>query len=169
MLVRPWQPADLPACVDARAAVHRQDGYPTRWPENPSGWVTPPSLLAAWVAVHDGAPLGHLALVAGVKDDQLGPAVGRPSSAMATVSRLFVHPAHRRLGAGEALLRAAMARAAGSDLALVLDVVDESRSAAIGLYERLGGQMMGFQAATWLTPSGDRPRLRLYVLQGSSR
>jgi len=169
MLVRPRQPADLPACIAMLAAVHQEDDYPTRWPEDPSDWVTPPSLLAAWVAVGDGVPIGHLALVAGGKHEQLEQLAGRPASQIATISRLFVHPAHRRRGVGEALLRAAMARAAERNLALVLDVVNEGRSAAVGLYERLGWQLVGSRTASWLSPSGDRPRLRLYVLPDSSR
>jgi len=56
-----------------------------------------------------------------------------------------------------------MAYAAVLDLALALDVVDEGRSAAMRLYERLGWKMIGLRAATWLTPSGNRHQLRLYV------
>ena len=88
---------------------------------------------------------------------------------MAATSRLLNHPPHRRRGGGEVLLRAALEHAAERDFVLVLDVVGEGRSAAIELYERLGSQLVGFRAATWLTASGDRPRIRLYVLQTSSR
>ena len=60
-------------------------------------------------------------------------------------------------------LRTAVTYAAERDLALILDVVDEGRSAAIRLYERLGWQPVALRPASWLTPSGDRPKLRVYA------
>jgi hypothetical protein len=42
--VRIREPGDLPACVAVLRRVHQISGYPSRWPEDPGGWITP----AAW-------------------------------------------------------------------------------------------------------------------------
>jgi ribosomal protein S18 acetylase RimI-like enzyme len=161
--VRLRQTADLPACVEALAEVHREDDYPTHWPSDPVSWLTPPGLLAAWVVADSVGIQAHLALVAGVKDDRLNEAARRPADEIATITRLFVRPAARGNRLGERLLRTAGTYAADHDLALALDVVDEGRSAAIGLYERLGWHLVARRPAAWLMPSGDRPQLRIYV------
>ncbi|MGH3445551.1 MAG: GNAT family N-acetyltransferase [Nocardioidaceae bacterium] len=80
------------------------------------------------------------------------------------VSRLFVRPAARGQRLGEQMLSTATAFAAQHHLDLVLDVVDDGRTAAIQLYERLGWRMVGHRSAGWITPAGIRPQLCLYVL-----
>lgn len=52
----------------------------------PASWLSPPRLLAAWVAVDGTVLLGHVALVAGVEDMQLIAAAGRPPAELAMVS-----------------------------------------------------------------------------------
>ncbi|MBV9164851.1 MAG: GNAT family N-acetyltransferase [Solirubrobacterales bacterium] len=144
--------------------MHRQDGYPTRWPRDPAGWLSPTSLVAAWIAVDGGSLGGHIALVAGVDDSLLIAAAGRPASELAAVSRLFVDPTRRGRRLGQMLLNTVTEYAGEHELGLVLDVVDETRSAAIALYERLGWRLVGQRAAGWMTAAGVRPKLRLYVL-----
>jgi GNAT superfamily N-acetyltransferase len=151
--------------VAALAEVHRLDGYPTRWPTDAAAWLTPVGLLAAWVAIEEGALGGHVALVADVEDPVLIKESQRPAAELASVSRLFVRPATRGQRLGEALLSTATAYAASQGLGLVLDVVDDARSPAIALYERLGWRFVGQRLADWRTPAGVRPRLRQYVLQ----
>lgn len=92
--------ADLPACVAALAQVHRVDGYPSRWPADPAGWLTPRQMLAAWVVDGSDTVDGHVALTDAV-DAALARAAGQPAAELAVVSRLFVRPAARgqRLGA----------------------------------------------------------------------
>lgn len=155
-MVRSRQPADLAECVTALAEVHRLDGYPTRWPADPAGWLSPDRLLAGWVAVEEAAVLGHVVL-----HGNAGPIKGRQ---LASVSRLFVRPGARGRGLGEALLATATEYAAGRDLGLMLEVVEEDRSAAIALYERLGWRHAGHRTADWQTPAGVRPQLRRYLL-----
>jgi GNAT superfamily N-acetyltransferase len=162
--VRLRRATDVPACVDALTEVYCKNNYPTRWPRDPAGWLTPPTLLIAWVAADSAAIQAHLALVTPVEDEQLRRATARPSDEIAAVARLFVRPADRGQRLGERLLRTAMTFAAQRDLALVLDVVEDSQPAAIRLYERLGWQLIGRRPADWLTPNGVRPLLRLYVL-----
>jgi hypothetical protein len=49
-------------------------------------WLTPPALLAAWVVADSDIIQAHLALVAGVKNDQLSEAARRPANEIATVT-----------------------------------------------------------------------------------
>jgi ribosomal protein S18 acetylase RimI-like enzyme len=158
MTVRPRRPDDVAGCVTALAEVHRLDGYPTRWPADAAAWLTPERLLAAWVATADGRLAGHVALVAEEPDPDV------PSAELASVSRLFVRPAARGQRIGEALLGTATAHAVEHGFGLVLDVVAEERSPAIALYERLGWRFVAERPAWWLTPAGERPRLRRYLL-----
>lgn len=162
--VRSKRADDVPGCVQALAEVHDRDAYPTRWPADPAKWLNPAHLLAAWVAVDNGAVGGHIGVVAGVEDEQLIEAAGRPSEELAMVSRLFVRPAARGQRLGEQMLSTATAFAAQHQLGLVLDVVDDGRTTATQLYERLGWRMVGRRSAGWITPAGTRPQLRLYVL-----
>jgi len=155
-MVRRRRPADLAECVTALAEVHRLDGYPTRWPVDPAGWLSPDPLLAAWVAVEDAAVLGHVVL-----HGNAGPIAERQP---ASVSRLFVRPGARGRRLGEALLATATEYAADRNLGLMLEVVEEDRSAAIALYERLGWRRAGHRTADWQTPAGVRPQLRQYLL-----
>lgn len=45
--------------------MHRADGYPMTWPAGPVAWLSPPTTLAAFVAV-DAVDdvVGHVLLVA---------------------------------------------------------------------------------------------------------
>lgn len=153
---------DLSACVTALAEVHRHDGYPTRWPADPAEWLTPKHLHAAWVAEDDGVVQGHV-VVAGVTDTELTRAATRPAADLLAVSRLFVRPAGRGRRLGDALLCAATEFATQRRVGLVLEVVDERGSAAIGLYERLGWRLIGRHPAEWTDQAGARPQLRLYA------
>jgi GNAT superfamily N-acetyltransferase len=162
--VRQRHERHLPACIRVLAAVHEQDGYPSRWPSDPHRWLSPTGMVGAWVAEMNDGVCGHVALVDGVNDLQLQAAVEAPVSELVGVSRLFVDPAIRGRRVGELLLRTATKFATERDLHPVLDVVDSRRSAAIALYERLGWRLVGHREAGWVAPDGVRPRLRLYVL-----
>lgn len=166
--IRPRRADDLPACLEVLAEVHRQDGYPTRWPKDPAGWLDSPRLLGAWVAEEDGIVDGHIALVAGVDDAQLITAAGRPPAELAMLSRLFVRSAARGRQLGEGLVSIATQVGSSRGLGLVLEVVNEPGSAAMALYERLGWQLVGQRPASWTTASGDRPQLCLYLLSTTS-
>jgi [ribosomal protein S18]-alanine N-acetyltransferase len=57
--------ADLAACVAILRRVHEVSGYPSVWPGDPGGWLTPRGMIAAWVAEHDGQIAGHVLLIRG--------------------------------------------------------------------------------------------------------
>ena len=80
------------------------------------------------------------------------------------VGRLFVVPSHRGRGVGLRLLAQVREWAAVQGLGLVLEVVDDSRGAAIALYERTGWTYTGTSAADWTGPGGEPVRIRHYSL-----
>jgi GNAT superfamily N-acetyltransferase len=160
--VRPRQPEDLPACAAALRRVYDSSGYPSRWPDDPEGWIAPRGMVAAWVAEHDGEVAGHVALVRGLELDCLLRATGLPAEALGGITRLYVDPRFRRLGLARVLLDTAAGAAVDHGLVPVLDVVDDS-APAIALYERAGWQLVGVQPATWTDPDGTVPVIRCYV------
>lgn len=150
--VRPRVAADLEGCATVLAAVHRQDGYPVNWPADPGGWLSPSTLLAAWVAELDGAVAGH-AVISRSGSDDLAPALwaaeaGAGPGQTAVVNRLFVAPAARGHRIGARLM--AEATRAAHDLGLhpVLDVV-ATDTAAAALYERLGWRLLATTEQRW--------------------
>jgi len=161
--VHPRRRVDLPACVDALAKVHRGDGYPIRWPVDPVAWLDPPHAIGAWVAGSEGAIAGHIVLTAGVDDQVLARATGRPTGQLARVCRLFVTAEARDTGLARALLATAAAFAARAQLGLVLDVVDDSAD-AIAVYEHLGWRLVDRRYADWTSDAGGHPLLRRYFL-----
>ncbi|MGD0238883.1 MAG: GNAT family N-acetyltransferase [Streptosporangiaceae bacterium] len=162
MPVRPREPRDVPACVAALRRVHEASGYPSRWPDDPGGWITPRAMVAAWVAEHDGEVAGHVALVRGLNVECLLRATGLPVEGLGGIVRLYVDPHFQRLGLARALLDTAADAAAEHDLKPALDVVDDS-GPAIALYERAGWKLVGTQPATWTDPDGSVPVIRCYV------
>jgi GNAT superfamily N-acetyltransferase len=144
--IRPRTPADLDACVAALRAVHEADHYPLNWPADPVRWLTPPSLVAAWVAALDDLPLaGHVAVL---------------DSGELELARLFVPPAARRRSVASALLKAVTDWAPAP---LTLNVTDEERSAAVALYEAAGWRYTRSTTAPWTAPDGSAVTLRHYT------
>jgi GNAT superfamily N-acetyltransferase len=134
---------DLDALVGALALVAEADGYPTRWPADPAGWIRSSAVIDAWVADDGGDLLGNVNLR--WPGDQAPVTMWRARGGdeeCALVSRLFVVPSARRRGLGLALLDAACARAADLGRRPVLDVVDDNR-AAVAMYRRLGWIELG--------------------------
>src|SRR5580693_5756862 len=162
MPIRPRAPEDMPECVAVLRRVHETDGYPSRWPRDPAGWLTPAGLEAAWVAVAGDSIAGHAALVRGVNASCVLHATGRDAGELGEVARLFIDPAARRAGHARELLEIVTGHAVARGLQPVLDVVDDSL-AAIALYEEAGWQLVGTEMATWVTPAGIRPKVRWYV------
>jgi ribosomal protein S18 acetylase RimI-like enzyme len=148
--IRPREADDLELCVRGLAAVFRDGGYPTNWPADPGGWLSPDSIAGAWVASTEGLPVaGHVLLL-------------RLSGEAAEVSRLFVVPAARRRGVAQALLRRAIDWAMAHELDLVLDVTDHS-GAAQALYEQAGFYRAETGIAGWTAPDGQPVTLHRYV------
>ncbi|WP_220039933.1 GNAT family N-acetyltransferase [Nonomuraea aridisoli] len=142
MEIHPRTPADLDACVEALAAVHAADRYPVDWPADPARWLTPDGVIGAWIAVEDGAVLGHVALTRDME-----------------VTRLYVAPAARGRGLAARLLGTVRSAARGP---VRLEVSAEGR-AAIALYERSGWRRTATTRATWRDTTGEPAVLHHYV------
>ncbi|MFS8197876.1 GNAT family N-acetyltransferase [Streptomyces sp. CWNU-52B] len=152
VVVRCREEADLDACARVLGEVHEGDGYPVNRPDEPVAWLSPSSLLAAWVAELDGRVAGHVVLSRGGPGD-LAPGLWRArqdasGAATAVVSRLFVARAARGHGLGALLLTRAAEEAERRELHPVLDVVATDRAAA-ALYERQGWHLLATSEQRW--------------------
>ncbi len=158
---------DLSACVTALRSVYETDGYPANWPEDPERWISAPGRTTqAWVASVDDEIAGHLAVAVGLTDDAWRDHTDRAPAELIEIIRLFVAPKHRGKGVGGRLMAEAQEYADSRGLQPVLEVADDE-SAAIGLYESLGWQLVDTRPATWTTPDGVHPTLRWYVARSS--
>ncbi|MEW2391173.1 GNAT family N-acetyltransferase [Streptomyces venezuelae] len=155
---------DLEACVGVLAAVHKADGYPVNWPEQPGVWLEGTDAIGAWVAELDGRVVGHVGLSRpGAGDEAPGlwceEAATVPEE-VAVMSRLYVAPDARGHGIGALLMGRATREARGRGLHPVLDVVSSDRSAT-ALYERMGWQLLGVAEQEW--EPGQRVVLHCYA------
>ena len=144
-VIRPRSGRDLDACVSLLAGVHRRDGYPMTWPDNPAGWLAEPSLIGAWVATADGRLVGHAGLSLAEAGDA---AAGLFGDGAGLVSRLFVAPTERGRGTGSLLLRHVADEARQRGLRPVLEVLATSEP-AVAFYERLGWRLLGSVERQW--------------------
>jgi GNAT superfamily N-acetyltransferase len=159
-VIRPRQDEDLPACATALRGVHETDGYPVRWPADPSQWLTPKSMLGAWIAADGPTVLGHVALTQ--PGDAITEAVGLPAAKLALVARLFVALEARRSGIASDLLDCAARAASKAGLQAVLEV-DAAAAGAVALYERSGWRFVGNGEGGWLAADGLPARVRFYL------
>ncbi len=153
---------DLPDCVRVLRAVHERDGYPARWPADPTGWLNPTGVLAAFVALRDGELVGHGLLGPADEDPDLVAALGLAAERIGVVQRLFVRPDARRLGLAERLLTAVADAAVADGRRPALEVVADAPG-AIAFYDRQGWQRLGSYRASWRQQNGRRPLVHCYV------
>ena len=145
MIIRSRGENELAECVAILAEVHRRDGYPMAWPDDPGRFLAKPDFLGAWVTVVDGRLAGHVVLAPPGTTDVAAALLGRDA---AMVSRLFVASAARGRGVGAALLEHAVREAHQRGLHPVLDVL-ATNSAPIAFYERMGWRLLGTGQAQW--------------------
>jgi len=154
---------DLGECVRLLDIVHRADGYPAYWPDDPAGRLSPTAMLGAWVAGHEDRIVGHIALGAATADASAvvwSKATTLPPERLAAVTRLFVSPESRGAGVGRELLDAAWAEAAAHGLHPALDVVETNRDAIL-LYERCGWRRVS--SKPWTAARDGNILLHYYV------
>jgi ribosomal-protein-alanine N-acetyltransferase len=143
MKLRPADPSD----VQALAAVHAQ-AFDDPWPPEAFAALLAGPGVYAFTAT-DGEPTA-LILMRAVADE-------------AEVLTLATAPSHRRRGAGEALLRAGLDRAAALGAESAFLEVAADNAAAIALYARAGFVQVGRRAGyyRWVEgPSADALVLR---------
>ena len=163
--IRPRTDTDLEACVRVLATVHERNAYPLNWPQDPPTWLTPPSLLAAWVAEgeedegENEGIIGHIVLSHSEEGDAAAALwTGGPT---AVINRLYVDPAARGRGVGAALMTRAVTDANSRALHPVLDVASTDTAAA-ALYERLGWTLLAAEVEQEWGP-GQRVKVRCYA------
>lgn len=164
-VVRARRDEDIARCAEVLREVHLRDGYPTHWPDDPPRFVVGRGTLAAWVAVQDGALVGHVTLGSADCADVWGPcaqATGRELSGLGVVARLFTAPAARGHGIAGALLSTAVAEAAHRGLSPVLDVTTDGHD-AIDFYERRGWRRVGETTLHLTDPPDTTLAMALYV------
>ncbi len=144
--IRERRDTDLAEIGVLLSEVHASDGYPVEGVADPVAWLRSDAMIAAWVAVLDGALVGHIALSRATPAD--GSAglwaaqSGQPVSELAVLGRLFVGSRARGNHIGRRLVTAATGRARELSLRAVLDVMVKD-GAAIRTYENLGWQRLG--------------------------
>jgi GNAT superfamily N-acetyltransferase len=139
--IRPKEQRDVDDLVGLLAEVQRTDGYPRFLRGDRARFVTPPYERSAWVAVRDGAVVGHVALHDAASDptcDAACRATGLPPERLAVLARLLVAPGVRRRGVARALVGVATEAAHAQGRRVVLDVVQDAT--AVGFYDALGWQ-----------------------------
>ncbi|SFF54222.1 Acetyltransferase (GNAT) family protein [Actinacidiphila alni] len=144
-VVRAIQDADIPGTAAALIEVHATDGYPVEGVDQPEEWITPPTVIQAWVAEIDHRIVGHVAIMRPQGEDAVALWQKQTNGAgteIAVLARLFVIREARGHSVGEELMRAAAAYAQQRGMRLVLDVMTKD-TAAIRLYERLGWRPIG--------------------------
>lgn len=143
-VIRERRDDDLASAGRALVRVHEANGYPVEGVSDPVGWLTPATLINAWVAELDGRVVGHVSLAAGDGEDaaKLWRKQSGSEESLAALERLFVAPEARGQGLGDRLVQVAMEEADRLGLRLVLDVMTKDQ-AAIRLYERLGWIRIG--------------------------
>lgn len=154
---------DLEECVGLLELVHRADGYPTYWPDDPALWLSPSGLIGAWVADDQGVIVGHIALCAGTADPSAvvwSNATGLDPGQFASISRLFVSCDRRGAGMGRLLFDTACVEAVECGLQPALDVVETNRD-AIRLYEHRGWRRV--RSEPWSADRRGETLLHYYV------
>ncbi|MBV8561071.1 MAG: GNAT family N-acetyltransferase [Acidimicrobiia bacterium] len=157
--------ADLGLCLDLARAVKAHDDYPPRGQIDLDWFLAPAEQLAAWVAEEDAAIVGHVALHSAADYATTRLLSGRlrcPKSDIGLVARLFVDPARRGLGVGQALLARVAAAALERGLHPALDVATHL-DGAVALYESAGWQRVGEVVLRAWDADPIEPPLPLYV------
>ena len=173
--IRPRTSADVPVLVDVLWDQQPESSYPLRnpLPIPTTTFLHADDADAAWTAVVDGRPVGHVCRTTGHPD----PAVERACAAahgcrveeLGWVSTLYVGRAARGLGVGRRLMETVVAdlRAAGRRPCLE---VYPARPAALGLYTSSGWQEVVRTRPEWLRAArgDDGPDVRVLVLPAVS-
>jgi len=165
VIIRSRKYDEIDRCVGLLADVHTVDGYPLHWPAGPRNWLTPASLLTAWVAAHEDVLVGHVALCSAVGDTAApvwSAACDLPPEHIAAIAKLFVAPSARGRGLGAPLLTQACGEARSRRLRPALEVLDHD-GGAIALYERMRWRRIATAPAPWAQASDTPVLLHYYI------
>src|SRR5262245_33712797 len=127
----------------------------------PESWwlrraVDPAGLSVAFGAFHEGGLVGTVTLEFSARPKTRHKAI---------LIGMFVHESCRSLGAGAALVQAALACArARSGVRVITLTVTEGNASAIGLYERCGFRAFGTEPMAIATPEGYKAKVHMWLV-----
>lgn len=148
-VIAPIRPGDDVASLVTAVAASDPDRLPSvvDGTESPADWFRRKPLNASWLAWgRDGNVVGHVGLRL---NDRLANGVSAPAGRTVELTRLLVHPDHRRAGIARALAGVAT-EAIASDRLWITTVVD---SPAFEMYLSMGWGVAGTAALV----DGSRP------------
>jgi GNAT superfamily N-acetyltransferase len=163
-VIRPRVAADVETLAPVLQAVHVNDQWPKCAPDDWARWMVVANENAAWVAEVDGRAVGHISLQSPPMNELMLPfweeALGVALDQMIEITRFFLSPDHRGIGAGKALFAQAQqeARARGLSPVLYTGAIDV---AAQQTYERSGWRRAGEAPET--LPDGSTLVMIAYV------
>lgn len=171
--IRPRTSVDLPSLVDLLWEQQPESSYPLR---NPLPFPTETFLHAddadaAWTAVVDGSPAGHVCRTSGHPDpaveEACAAAYGCAVEELGWVSSLYVGLGARGLGLGRRLLDTVVADLLDAGRRPCLEAYPV-RPAAMGLYTSAGWREVLRTRPEWLRAvrGDDGPDVRVLVLPG---
>lgn len=159
VLIRPREPADLPALGAALLEQQPETRYPFRdpLPMPVEDFLHARDAVSAWTAELDGHPVGHVCRVgaargfpeAQVLNDVCAAAHRCDVDDLTWVSSLVVGAGARGRGTGRRLLETVVADARANGLSLCLEVLP-LHPAAIALYRASGWQVVHRFRPGWL-------------------
>ncbi len=166
LVVRPREAGDVAGLVEVLAAQREASLYPLRWPLPfpPEQFVERAVDLAAWTALLDGRPVGHVAAQR-AEDGSMLPlweaGHGRTADRLGVLGTLFVDPGVRGRGLGRRLHDTAVGWLRERDLGPCLDVVP-IHAPAQAMYAAAGWREVGRARPHWLPEA--RPDVVAMVL-----
>ncbi len=175
--IRPRRPEDVPLLADVLWAQQALTRYPVRnpLPFPVERFLHAHDAVAAWTAVLDGRPVGHVCRVGPPQGSDDAAAMNRACAAahgcsvdeLGWVSTLFADPSTRGLGLGRALLGTVVADIRSAGLRPCLEVLPVHAS-ALALYESTGWQEVLRVRPAWLRAAVGEggPDVRAMVLPG---
>jgi ribosomal-protein-alanine N-acetyltransferase len=126
------------------AALHHQGGFARLWEPGECA-----ALLADRAVVAEGVFIGSAS-------EPCGFVMSRLAADEAEILSIVVAGGKRRSGLGQALLCAHLAQLAARGVARLFLEVEESNAPAIGLYQRLGFEIVGRRDGYYPKPDGSR-------------
>lgn len=161
--IRPRNARDLPACARLLRVVAGEHQYPAHWPDAPRSWLAGPDVLDAWVCEQQGEILGHVAVATvprnGMSRVRWQEIMGKDTTELARISRLFVRRRVRGQGIATDLVDVAVDDIRRRGLSPVIDVVSTATD-GIAFLERRGWRLLAMDP--WGSAT-ERHRVHFYA------
>jgi GNAT superfamily N-acetyltransferase len=158
--IRERRDSDANLLVPALHEVHLLDAYPIMEYHATAEWLFGGEVERAWVATVDDTAIAHISVVRDFSAPGLAAALPDGTTTALGLTRLFVTPEGRGLGAASRLIATVEEFAGAAPLAL--EVVEHNHS-AIALYERRGWRRINSYESSWFGDDGPHPLSHVYL------